>query len=85
MIFTKDQLLAPLPDGGQDTPHTDAQVAARGLTYYPGPAAQRPVGGVPAAAWPEPGDMPVGAPEQTADAATVKTGAGDTEPPTHGE
>jgi NADH-quinone oxidoreductase subunit I len=85
MIFTKDQLLAPLPEGASDTPHTDAQVAARGLTYYPGPAAQRPVGGTPAAAWPEPGDFPTGAPEQSADAATVNLGEGKTEPPTHGE
>jgi NADH-quinone oxidoreductase subunit I len=34
LIFTKDQLLAPLPDGAQATPHTDAEVAARGLAYY---------------------------------------------------
>ncbi|HUG85004.1 MAG TPA: NADH-quinone oxidoreductase subunit NuoI [Euzebya sp.] len=34
MIFTKDQLLAPLPEGAEPTPHTDAQVAARGLAYY---------------------------------------------------
>ncbi|WP_370327340.1 NADH-quinone oxidoreductase subunit NuoI [Euzebya sp.] len=34
MIFTKDQLLAPLPEGAQPTPHTDAEVAARGLEYY---------------------------------------------------
>src|ERR671918_2162087 len=47
LIFTKDRLLAPLPEGAKDTPHTDAEVAARGLTYYPGPAAQRPVGGTP--------------------------------------
>ncbi|CAN5580741.1 hypothetical protein BH24ACT15_BH24ACT15_19790 [soil metagenome] len=36
MIYTKDQLLAPLPEGAQDTPHTDAQVAARGVEYYQG-------------------------------------------------
>jgi NADH-quinone oxidoreductase subunit I len=84
MIFTKDQLLSPLPEGAADTPHTDAQVKARGLTYYPGPAAQRPVGGTPVQAWPEPGDMPAGAPEQGADAATVNVGEGKTEPPTHG-
>ncbi len=34
MIFTKDQLLAPLPEGAQATPHTDAEVAARGVEYY---------------------------------------------------
>jgi NADH-quinone oxidoreductase subunit I len=84
LIFTKDRLLAPLPEGAKDTPHTDAEVAARGLTYYPGPAAQRPVGGTPASAWPEPGDFPTGAPEQTADAATVKLADDETEPPTHG-
>ena len=36
LIFTKDQLLAPLPEGAQDTPQTDADVAARGLEYYEG-------------------------------------------------
>ncbi|CAN5491272.1 hypothetical protein BH23ACT9_BH23ACT9_21230 [soil metagenome] len=36
MIFTKDQLLAPLPEGAKPTPHTDAEVAARGLEYYEG-------------------------------------------------
>ena len=41
MIFTKDMLMAPLPDGAKPTPHTDAEVVARGLTYYPGPAAQK--------------------------------------------
>jgi NADH-quinone oxidoreductase subunit I len=84
MIFTKEQLLAPLPEGAKDTPHTDAEVAARGLVYYPGPAAQRPVGGTPAPAWPEPGDFPTGAPEESADAATVKLADDETEPPTHG-
>ena len=34
LIFTKDMLLAPLPEGAKDTPHTDAEVAARGLAYY---------------------------------------------------
>ena len=84
LIFTKDQLLAPLPEGAQDTPHTDAQVAARGLTYYPGPAAQRPIGGVPASAWQDPGDTLDGTPEESVDPATVRLG-GQTEPPTHGE
>jgi NADH-quinone oxidoreductase subunit I len=85
MIFTKDQLLAPLPEGGHETPHTDAEVAARGLTYYPGPAAQRPVGGAPASAWHDPGAMADGAHEATVDPATVRLGGGETEPPTHGE
>lgn len=43
MIFTKEQLLAPLPEGAKPPPHTDAEVAARGLTYYPGNAAQSPL------------------------------------------
>ena len=34
LIFTKDRLLAPLPEGAKDTPHTDAEVAARGMEYY---------------------------------------------------
>jgi NADH-quinone oxidoreductase subunit I len=34
MIYEKHQLLAPLPEGAKDTPHTDAEVAARGLAYY---------------------------------------------------
>ena len=34
MIYEKHQLLAPLPEGGKDTPHTDAEVAALGLHYY---------------------------------------------------
>jgi NADH-quinone oxidoreductase subunit I len=34
LIFTKDMLLAPLPEGARETPHTDAEVAARGLKYY---------------------------------------------------
>lgn len=36
MIFTKDRLLAPLPEGAKPLPHTDAEVAARGLEYYEG-------------------------------------------------
>jgi NADH-quinone oxidoreductase subunit I len=85
MIFTKDRLLAPLAEGGQPTPHTDAQVAARGLTYYPGPAAQRPVGGAPATSWHDPGDKPTGTPEEAVGPATVTLGGRETEPPTHGE
>jgi len=84
MIFTKEQLLAPLPEGAKDTPHTDAEVAARGLTYYPGQAAQRPVGGTPGVAWPHPAGFPTGEPEETGDPATVKILGGETEPPTHG-
>jgi NADH-quinone oxidoreductase chain I len=36
LIFTKDQLLAPLTEGTQPAPHTDAEVAARGIEYYQG-------------------------------------------------
>jgi NADH-quinone oxidoreductase subunit I len=85
LIFTKDRLLAPLPHGTKDTPHTDAEVVARDLTYYPGHAAQRTVSGTPGPAWPAPDDMPTGEPEQSADPATVKLGADRTEPPTGGE
>ena len=84
MIFTKDQLLAPLPEGASEAPHTDAEVVARGLTYYPGHAAQRPVGGPPAQAWPDPGGFPTGTPEEVGDPSTVKLEGGRTEPPTHG-
>jgi len=34
LIFTKERLLAPLPEGAAPLPHTDAEVAARGLEYY---------------------------------------------------
>ena len=34
MIYEKDQLLAPLPQGAKPPPHTDAEVAVRGLAYY---------------------------------------------------
>ncbi|HEX6255728.1 MAG TPA: NADH-quinone oxidoreductase subunit NuoI [Euzebyales bacterium] len=83
MIFTKDMLMAPLPAGAKPTPHTDAEVAARGLTYYPGPAAQRTIGGPPARAWHDPDDPAT--PEEAVGPATVKLGGGETEPPTHGE
>ena len=34
MIYEKDRLLVPLAEGLKPTPHTDAEVAARGLAYY---------------------------------------------------
>jgi NADH-quinone oxidoreductase chain I len=34
LIFERDQLLAPVPEGVKPAPHTDAEVAARGLDYY---------------------------------------------------
>lgn len=43
-IFTKDMLLAPLPDGAKPTPHSGEEVRARGMVYYPGQAAQNPFG-----------------------------------------
>ena len=43
LIYTKDQLLAPLPAGVRPTPHTDAEVAARGIDYYQGAWAQNPL------------------------------------------
>jgi NADH-quinone oxidoreductase subunit I len=36
LVYTKDMLLAPVPDGGKDTPHTDEQVRARDIDYYGG-------------------------------------------------
>jgi NADH-quinone oxidoreductase subunit I len=50
LIFTKDQLLAPLPSAAKAPPHTDAQVAARGLDYYGGHAMQDPLRHAPTAA-----------------------------------
>jgi NADH-quinone oxidoreductase chain I len=41
-IFTKEQLMAPLPEGATPTPHTDAAVQARAMSYYDGKAAQKP-------------------------------------------
>jgi len=43
MIYTKDRLLAPLPEGVKPLPHTDAEVAARGVDYYQGAWAQNPL------------------------------------------
>jgi NADH-quinone oxidoreductase subunit I len=44
LIFTKAQLLAPLPEGAEPLPHTDASVAARHIDYYEnGFAAQNPL------------------------------------------
>ena len=43
LIFTKDRLLAPLPEGAKPPPHTDGEVAARGLDYYDGKWGQLPL------------------------------------------
>jgi NADH-quinone oxidoreductase subunit I len=72
LIFTKDMLLAPLPEGARPPPHTDEEVAAAGLRYYQGHAGQDPL-----AAY-APGPHP----EEPGDAATVPVGGGRTEPPT---
>ena len=56
LVYTKDQLLAVVPPGGYDTPHTDREVRERGLNYYGGLAVTPPTvkGGkyAPAAAAP---------------------------------
>jgi NADH-quinone oxidoreductase subunit I len=39
LVYTKEMLLAPLPPGVSSPPHTDEEVAARGLNYYGGPQA----------------------------------------------
>jgi NADH-quinone oxidoreductase subunit I len=67
LIYTKDRLLAPLPQGATPLPHTDAEVAARGIRYYDGPQAQDPL-----RSWtPRPGHE--GGPEESGDPATVVT------------
>ncbi|MFP4635595.1 MAG: NADH-quinone oxidoreductase subunit NuoI [Nitriliruptoraceae bacterium] len=42
LIWTKDDLLAPLPPGADDTPHHDREVRRRGLNYYGGLAVTPP-------------------------------------------
>jgi NADH-quinone oxidoreductase subunit I len=70
MIYTKERLLAPLPEGANPTPHTDADVAARGLDYYSGHAKQHALRG-----WAGPeGELPAN-PEEHGDPATVPTSA----------
>lgn len=39
LVFTKEMLLAPLSEGAKAAPHTDEEVAARGINYYGGPQA----------------------------------------------
>lgn len=36
LVFAKESLLAPVPEGGAQPPFTDAEVAARGINYYGG-------------------------------------------------
>ncbi len=42
LVWTKDRLLAEVPPGGDDTPHTDREVRQRGLNYYGGLAVTPP-------------------------------------------
>ena len=42
LIWTKDDLITDVAPGGQDTPHTDAEVRRRGLNYYGGLAVTPP-------------------------------------------
>ncbi len=77
LIFTKDQLLAPLPDGAKPAPHTDAEVAARGIDYYAGHAKQDALRG-----WSGYDAEPPASPEEHGDPATVSLYGGGTEPPT---
>ena len=42
LVWTKTELLEPVPVGGQDTPHTDREVRERGLNYYGGLAVTPP-------------------------------------------
>ncbi|MGH3665032.1 MAG: NADH-quinone oxidoreductase subunit NuoI [Egibacteraceae bacterium] len=74
LIYTKDQLLAPLPEHAKDTPHTDAEVAARDLDYYEGHAQQKALGTY--LVGPQPGERGPhgGGPEEPVDAATAPTG-----------
>jgi NADH-quinone oxidoreductase subunit I len=39
LLYTKEMLLAPLPPSAEPPPHTDEEVAARGINYYGGPQA----------------------------------------------
>ncbi len=51
LIYDKDRLLAPLPEGTEPAPHSDAEVAARGLAYYgDGKASQASLRSYPPAA-----------------------------------
>ncbi len=43
LVYEKHQLIAALPEGAKPLPHSDAEVAARGIDYYDGSAAQRPL------------------------------------------
>jgi NADH-quinone oxidoreductase subunit I len=42
LIWTKDDLIVPVPEGAEATPHTDREVRRRGLNYYGGLAVTPP-------------------------------------------
>ncbi|HVM20794.1 MAG TPA: NADH-quinone oxidoreductase subunit NuoI [Egibacteraceae bacterium] len=80
MIYEKHQLIAPLPEGAKEPPHTDAEVAARGLRYYgpDGKASQDSLRYFPPAA----DESTLGPqPQDTGDPATAPTAGGGTEGP----
>lgn len=78
LIFTKEQLIAPLPEDAKPLPHTDEEVAARGMTYYEGFAAQDPLAHYDAAA----GSDDYGPqPAERGDPVTVELLGGGAEPP----
>jgi NADH-quinone oxidoreductase subunit I len=49
LIFTKDMLLAPVPEGANPAPHTDEEVRKRGINYYGGPQVTPPLTSLDAA------------------------------------
>ena len=42
LVWNKDRLIAPLPEGARPVPHSDAEVRARGASYYGGLAVTPP-------------------------------------------
>ncbi|MGI8575297.1 MAG: NADH-quinone oxidoreductase subunit NuoI [Egibacteraceae bacterium] len=74
LIFTREQLLAPLPEGAKAPPHTSAEVAARGATYYPGHATQNPLAH-------QRTDVETAAPQEMGDPVTTTLLGGGLEPP----
>ncbi|MEX1176996.1 MAG: NADH-quinone oxidoreductase subunit NuoI [Nitriliruptor sp.] len=85
LIYTKGDLITPVPAGGDDTPHRDREVRERGLNYYGGLAVTPPTltGGryQPAAHAPAAragqvlptGELPPGTDAEAADPAIVGT------------
>jgi NADH-quinone oxidoreductase chain I len=80
LVFVKEQLLAPLPEGAKPPPHTDAEVAARGLAYYEGHAGQDPLRG-----WRGSDTEQLAGVEEHGDPVTVALLGGGTEPPRGGD